>query len=75
MTSCGQLPERFVQMHAMVAIGVVNAVIGAVLVKSEFFVLKLSHSLAACLSRQRPVHLLTDSSKMRLQEAHLKSWL
>lgn len=75
MTSCGQLPERFVQMHAMVAVGVMNTVIGAVLIKSEFLVLKLSYSLAARLSRQRPVHLLTDSSKMRLQEAHLNSWL
>lgn len=75
MTSCGQLPERFVQMHAVVAIGVMNTVVGAVLIKSEFLVLKLSHSLAAHLSRQRPVHLLTDSSKMRLQEAHLNSWL
>lgn len=59
MTSCGQLPERFVQMHAMVAVGVMNAIIGAVLIKSEFLVLKLSHSLDARLSRQRPVHLLT----------------
>lgn len=74
MTSCGQLPERFVQMHAMVAIGVMNTIIGAVLIKSEFLVLK-SHSLAVRLSRQRPVHLLTDSSKLRLQEAHPDSWL
>lgn len=75
MTSCGQLPERFVQMHAMVAVGVMNTVIGAVLIKSELLILKLSDSLAAHLSRQRPVHLLTDSSKMRLQEAHPNSWL
>lgn len=75
MTSCGQLPERFVQMHAMVAVGVVNTITGAVLVTSEFLVLKLSHSLAARLSRQRPVHLLTHSSKMRLQEAHVNFWL
>lgn len=62
MTSCGQLPERFVQMHAVVTIGVLNAMIGAVLLKFQFFS-KISHSLAARLSRQRPVHLLTDSSK------------
>lgn len=37
MTSCGQLPERFVQMHAVVAVGVMNTVIGAVLIKSESF--------------------------------------
>jgi len=75
MTSCGQLRERFVQMHAMVAIGVMNTIASAVLIKSEFFVLKLSRSLAARLSRQRPVHLLIDSSKIMLQEAHLNSWL
>lgn len=72
MTSCGQLPERFVQMHAVVAIGVMNTIIGAVLIKSELLFLK-NHSLAVCLSRQRPVHLLTDSSKLRLQEAHPNS--
>lgn len=59
-------------MHAMVAIGVMNTIIGAVLIKSEFLVLK-NHSLAVCLSRQRPVHLLTDPSKLRLQEAHPNS--
>lgn len=74
MTSCGQLAERFVQMHAVVAIGVTNAIIGAVLIKSEFLVLK-NHSLAVRLSRQRPVHLLTDSSKLGLPEAHPNSWL
>lgn len=27
MTSCGHLPERFVQLHAMVAVGVLNTLV------------------------------------------------
>lgn len=41
MTSCGPLPERFVQMHATVAVGVMNTIIGAFLIKSQFLILKL----------------------------------